>query len=304
MFPPMSEQMPTPLSEAAVFWSDGLQLAADLYLPSGPGPHPAVVMCHGFGGLREFWLPDFAAHFNRRGYAALAFDHRGTGDSEGPRGRLIPYEQVSDIRHALAWLEDRSDIDADKMALYGISYGGANAVYAAALDQRAAAVACAVGYGNGTRWLKALRREWEWIDFRERLHKDRKRRARTGESELVDTSEVLVRDPEAEEHEALARAMHPNRVTSVTLDTADAILGFCPEAMVGCIAPRASLFIGVADDTLVPTSETLALHAAAGQPKRLKMFPPIGHHGVYYGDYLTEMLDTVCKFFDNHLGAP
>jgi pimeloyl-ACP methyl ester carboxylesterase len=300
----MSEQTPIPSSEGAAFWSDGLQLAADLYLPSGPGPHPAVVMCHGFGGLREFWLPDFAAHFNGRGYAALAFDHRGTGGSEGPRGRLIPYEQVSDIRHALAWLEDRSDIDADKLVLYGISYGGANAVYAAALDRRVAAVACAVGYGNGTRWLKALRREWEWIEFRERLHKDRKRRARTGESELVDTSEVLIRDPEAEEHEALARAMHPDRMTSVTLDTADAILGFCPEAVVGCIAPRPSLFIGVADDTLVPTSETLALHAAARQPKRLKMFPPIGHHGVYYGDYLTEMLDTVCKFFDDYLGAP
>ncbi len=299
------------MSAPVAFFADGLKLAGDLYLPqgagagagagAGTGPHPAVVMCHGFGGLRGFWLPAFAAHFNARGYAALAFDHRGTGDSEGTRGRLIPHEQVSDIRHALAFLETRPEIDAGRLALYGISYGGANAVYAAALDGRVQAMACGVGYGDGERWLRALRREWEWIEFEKRIAEDRRRRATTGASDLVDTSDVLVRDPEAEEHEAEAREAHPERVTEVTLDTAEAIIGFRPEHVVARIAPRPCLFIGVEDDTLVPTGETLALYAAAREPKRIKMFPAIGHHGVYYGDHLGEMLDAVADFLDAYL---
>lgn len=292
---------PSAAGRPVAVYADGLRLAGDLYLPEGTGPHPAIVLCHGFGGLRGFWLPAFAAHFTARGYAALAFDHRGTGDSEGTRGRLIRHEQVSDIRHALAVLETRPEIDPARLALYGISYGGANAVTAAALDRRVKAMACAVGYGDGARWLRALRREWEWIDFEKRIAADRVRRATSGESELVDTSDILVRDPEAEAHEAEARAAHPERVTRVTLDTAEAIVGFRPEDVAARIAPRPSLFIGVEADTLVPTGETLALYAAAQEPKRLKMFPPIGHHGVYYGDHLSEMLDAVAGFFDETL---
>lgn len=293
------------MSERVTFFADGLRLTGDLYLPEEKGPHPtphpSIVLCHGFGGLRGFWLPAFAAHFNARGYAALAFDHRGTGDSEGTRGRLNPHEQVSDIRHALAFLETRDEIDPARLALYGISYGAANAVQAAALDGRVKAMACAVGYGDGARWLRALRREWEWIAFEKRIAADRIRRATTGESALVDTSDLLVRDPEAEEHEAEARAAHPERVTEVTLDTAEAIIGFRPEDVVARIAPRPSLFIGVEEDTLVPTGETLALFAAAQEPKRLKMFPAIGHHGVYYGENLPEMLDAVADFLDDAL---
>ena len=121
------------------------------------------------------------------------------------------------------------------------------------------------------------------------------------DSELVDTSEVLVRDPEALAHEREARANDPDRVTRVPLATADAIIGFKPERVVDRISPRPAFFIGVADDTLVPTEETLALFARAREPKRLHLFPAIGHHAVYYGDRLDELLGMAVDWFDEHL---
>ena len=290
--------------QSITFVSDGLRIVGDLYLPDNldAEPRPAIVLCHGFGGLRGFWFPQFARHFNRAGYVVLAFDHRNTGDSDGmPRLHLDPLGQVADIRSAVSFLEERPEVRANGIGLYGISYGGANAVYAAAIDRRIATMICVVGYGDGERWLRSVRREWEWIEFRKRLDAELRARATGADYELVDTSDVLTRDPEALEHERAARAQDPDRVTQVTLATGDAIAAFKPETLVDRIAPRPSFFMGVEEDTLVPTAETLSLYDKAGEPKRLHLFPPIGHHSVYYGERLDELLGTAVAWFDEHL---
>jgi pimeloyl-ACP methyl ester carboxylesterase len=299
------EALPAAQQIPITYYSDGYRLAADLYLPCNHRAdqlHPAIILCHGFGGLRKFWLPEFARFFAAGGYAVLAFDHRGTGESEGPVLSLNPLGQVADIRNGITYLTTRPEIDKRAIGLYGISFGGANAVYAAATDHRVAAVICAVGYGDGSRWLRSLRREWEWIEFRQQVEADRAQRVLTGKGALVDTSDVLIRDPEAAEHEAEARHRDPKRVTHVTLETADAIMSFKPEALVADIAPRPSFFIGVEDDTLVSTEETRQLFAKAGQPKKLYLFGPIGHHAIYYGDELPQLLGMCRTLFDENIG--
>ena len=52
---------------------------------------------------------------------------------------------------------------------------------------------------------------------------------------------------------------------------------------------------------LVPTAETLSLYDKAREPKALHMFPPIGHHAVYYGDNLPRLLGLGRDWFDRHL---
>ena len=66
----------------AIDGPDG-KLVGTLMSPPGPGPHPAVVMIHGAaGGLRDYYRA-FAEQFVRNGVAALVFDRRGWGESEG-----------------------------------------------------------------------------------------------------------------------------------------------------------------------------------------------------------------------------
>ena len=54
--------------------ASGDELEAWLYLPEGAGPHPAVVMAHGIGGIKAGGLAPFAERFRAEGFAAIAID--------------------------------------------------------------------------------------------------------------------------------------------------------------------------------------------------------------------------------------
>jgi dienelactone hydrolase len=63
--------------------SSGDAIEAWVYLPEGSGPHPAVVMAHGIGGIKAGGLAPFAERFREEGFAAIAFDYRNFGSSGG-----------------------------------------------------------------------------------------------------------------------------------------------------------------------------------------------------------------------------
>src|SRR3989475_11963338 len=79
--------------------ASGDELEAWLYLPEGPGPHPAVVMAHGIGAIKAGGLAPFAERFRREGFAAVVFDYRQWGGSDGqPREGLSFARQRDDYR--------------------------------------------------------------------------------------------------------------------------------------------------------------------------------------------------------------
>ena len=105
--------------------SGEVTLAGRLFLPEGPGPHPAVVLLHG-GGLQQlneaplFYAPLLA----RCGIAALVYDKRGTGASGGAWGEAVFDDFVDDAAAAVALLARRHDVDAGRIGLIGFSQGG------------------------------------------------------------------------------------------------------------------------------------------------------------------------------------
>jgi hypothetical protein len=150
------------------FFSDGHRLDGLLYSPEGLAPgerRAAVVLCVGYTYLKTLVMPDIAKALVAAGYVALVFDYRGFGDSEGPRWRLSPEEQVRDVRAALTFVAGEGPVDAERLAVLGLSLGGSNAIAAAALDRRVGAAVSIEAMGDGERWLRGLRRYWEWLDF-------------------------------------------------------------------------------------------------------------------------------------------
>ncbi len=114
--------------------------AAWLYPAAGDAPAaPIVVMAHGLSGTRRDGLGPFAARFAAAGIAALLFDHRGFGDSGGEPDRFDPDRQLDDWRAAIACARSLAGIDPGRVATFGSSMGGGNALAAAADDPRVAA---------------------------------------------------------------------------------------------------------------------------------------------------------------------
>jgi alpha-beta hydrolase superfamily lysophospholipase len=130
--------------------------AAWLYPAAGAAPAaPIVVMAHGLSGTRRDRLGPFAERFAAAGIAALVFDHRGFGDSGGEPDLFDPARQLDDWRAAIAYARSLPGIDAERVATFGSSMGGGNALAAAADDRHVAAAVSQVPFLD--IWMQAYR---------------------------------------------------------------------------------------------------------------------------------------------------
>jgi dipeptidyl aminopeptidase/acylaminoacyl peptidase len=293
-------------SQGVSFYSEGTRLAGDLFLPDDlkPGEKRAgILLCHGYTGVRNLYLPDTAQALNKVGYVVLTFDYKGWGDSDGPKSRLSPYGRVLDSQAALTFLGAQDTVDDDRLGIYGTSYGGATVVWTAAVDPRVKVAVSVVGIGHGGRWMRSVRRPDEFVDLLERSKADRIRRVMTGESAFADRNAVLLPDRQSAELAAAARRGNPGAVGAIPLEYIDDTLGFHPEWIVDKIAPRPVLFITSDDDRLVPPEESAALYAKAGEPKKLIVLKGFGHYEVYAGKAFRQVIAPTIAWYRQHLPA-
>ncbi|MGW2284174.1 alpha/beta hydrolase family protein [Streptomyces phaeochromogenes] len=130
--------------------SAGETLLGILHLPSGPGPHPLVVLLHGFpGNERNF---DLAQALRRAGYATVVFHYRG---SWGVGGTYAWRHILEDSARVIAALREPDTVaeyrlDPERLAVVGHSLGGFAALMTAAADSQVCAVASVAGFDLGT----------------------------------------------------------------------------------------------------------------------------------------------------------
>jgi fermentation-respiration switch protein FrsA (DUF1100 family) len=92
------------------FSSEGTTCRGWLFLPEGDGPFSAGALAGGWCYVRELVMPYYAQAFAEAGIAALVFDYRNLGVSDGePRQHLDPWAQIRDYRNALSLLERRAE---------------------------------------------------------------------------------------------------------------------------------------------------------------------------------------------------
>ena len=121
---------------------DGLRLVAELRLPAGPRPHPALCICHGVPAGRtpdptDGGYPALAERFRGHGFAVLIFNFRGAGESEGDFDML---GWTRDLRAAIDHLYEQPAVDGSRVSVMGFSGGAAATIYTAARDKRVSAV--------------------------------------------------------------------------------------------------------------------------------------------------------------------
>lgn len=102
------------------------RLAAHFYLPEGAAPFPTIVLCHGITSCKENYA-DIAQFLQGEGFAVLAYDCRGHGESEG----ALDGQAWQDVGTVLEYLQTRTEVDVGRIALVGSSMGAHNALRAA-----------------------------------------------------------------------------------------------------------------------------------------------------------------------------
>lgn len=147
-------------------YSDGTRIAADLFLPDDLADgeqRPAILLCHGWGGPKQHLSSTYAPHFCAAGFVCLTFDYRGWFDSDArlitmqkqpepdeqgmvsvtarPLREIVdPLDQNRDINNALDYLIERAEVDAQRIGLWGSSFGGGHVIHVAGHDPRIKAV--------------------------------------------------------------------------------------------------------------------------------------------------------------------
>ncbi|HGM4956288.1 alpha/beta fold hydrolase, partial [Pseudomonas aeruginosa] len=139
------------------FRSEGVALRGWLYLPEARAERPAIVMTHGFSGVKEQYLDRYAEVFAAAGFVVLLYDHPNFGDSDGePRQEIDPVMQRRGYRDAITWLGAQARVDASRIGIWGTSYSGGHVLEVAALDRRVKCVVAQVPTVSGHA--SALRR--------------------------------------------------------------------------------------------------------------------------------------------------
>ena len=110
--------------EEVRFRNGDVTLSGTLFIPSGKGPHPAVVFVHGDGPDTREGYRFFADLFARHGIAALIYDKRGVGASTGDWRQSRFSDLADDALAGVQLLRSRNDINPKQIGLWGGSQGG------------------------------------------------------------------------------------------------------------------------------------------------------------------------------------
>jgi fermentation-respiration switch protein FrsA (DUF1100 family) len=282
-----------------------VKLRGWLFVPDGPGPHPAITMAHGYAGVREHGIERFARAFADAGFVVLLHDHRTFGASDGePRQDVDPWRQIADWRRAISFLESRPEVDAHRIGLWGTSYAGGHAIVLGATDRRLRCVVAQVptisGYEQGLRRIApdAVAALEEAFDEDERAQA----RGEPPRYQALVSADPAVpasyRAPDAIDFylQPIPEGIWENRVT---VRSTRAARMYEPGTWIGRVSPTPLLMVVGLDDTITVTDLALAAYERALEPKRLELVP--GGHFDPYRSRFPQSSRAALEWFGEHL---
>jgi len=306
---PSGRNEPEPRERTEVtFDSGGDKCAAWLYRPegaegSGDEPTPLVVLAHGFGGVREARIDEFAERFAAAGVAALVFDYRHFGASGGEPRQLIDIgRQHEDWHAAIAFARSLHGVDPERVGLWGTSFSGGHVIELAASDPRIAAVVSQAPFLDGVATLRLLPLRNlvaltlagladEWARLRGRAPRVVPLVGPPGSLAAMTTPDAepgylgMIPSGSAWRNEAAARI-------------ALRIGAYRPGRAAGRV--RCPLLFCVCDHDAITPPEP-AWRAAEAVPRAEVRRYPLGHFDIYYGEAFERAVSDQTEFLARHL---
>jgi fermentation-respiration switch protein FrsA (DUF1100 family) len=272
---------------------DGVMLRGWHYRPDGgSGPWPTIVMAHGYSAVKEMYLDRFAEAFAAAGLAAIVFDNRNFGASDGePRQEIDPWQQINDYRDAISYAQTLPQTRADRIGVWGSSYSGAHVIVLGAIDRRIKCVAAQVPLISGHRNARRLIRSDFVAGVEAACAEDRRSRYAGKPPGMIP---VVSEDPAGpaalptpdswQWFTETGRTRAPAWKNEVTLRSIELFLAYEPGAYISYVSPTPLLMVVALGDHLTVVDEALAAYEQALQPKKLVALKGM-HFDAYVADF-------------------
>lgn len=211
------------ISKAVTIYTSGDSIPGILNLPGKNGKFPVIVFNNGYCAYHEMY-DELSAKFCDNGFATLEYEPRG---SAGARHgyQFCGTEWLDDVTAAVSYVYGLNEIDSDRIALAGVSMGGATTLIQGSRDSRIKCLFAMAPFLNGEINIKqryiAASGEDAWNEFFKKLLDNSARVARGFESELMpeNVSAFTGQYGEPDEEEILARYLHPLKIDRLPLES-------------------------------------------------------------------------------------
>ncbi|MBD2248225.1 alpha/beta fold hydrolase [Nostoc sp. FACHB-888] len=264
-------------------------------------------MAHGIGLIKEMGLPQFAEFFVQSRFVVSLFDYRYLGASEGePRGQMLPTEQQEDYRNAINWTQLQSEVDPERIGLWGFSYSGGHVLHLAAFDPRVKVIVAQMPTVNAFLNSRRLVSPLELDELTKLLSQDRIKRYQTGEVSYFplvappgQPSFLVTPDAFAwvESTKSASEGRWKNRLT---FESIEHCLYYEPVPHLEAIFPTPLCLIVGEKDFLATAELTTSVYARAMEPKSFTILKG-GHFDGFEGEGFEIASTTALKWFEKYL---
>jgi alpha-beta hydrolase superfamily lysophospholipase len=255
-------------------------------------------MVNGVSMTRRDGIPRFAERFAGSGIAALAFDPRHLGDSDGEPRQLIDVDlQRADLAAALSFARTLEGIDPRSIALWGFSLGGGIALATAIEDRSVAAAVLLCPMLDGRAFMLAGEARNNVRLLCAALQALARRQTRALPLTGPPPKPVLFAQPEAARGFEAVKGRRSLWQNEIRFDPARPIARFRPAGQARRVHCPLLVCLGT-EDTVVPPNpiEKTASRAPGGELRRY----PIKHFTAFLEDFETVAGDQV-DFLSRHL---
>ena len=218
-------------------------------------------MAGGWCYVKELVQPHVAQRFADAGFAAILFDYRNFGSSDGTRRQHIdPNAQIEDYRNAISLAETLDEIDSERIGVWGLSYSGGHALVVGATDPRVRCVSAQIPVVDGYRNMRRVHGTVGFRKFEQLLIDDRRRRYLTGDDGFLphaspDPASEISTWPFPETYETfleLKKSEAPAYENRSTIESAELLMSYS-------VAPFLPRLLDVPTQVIVAEKDDLTL---------------------------------------------
>ncbi len=284
---------------------DQEMIAADFYIPKTNNKSAVIIMAHGFAGLRQFKLIQYAQRFAQAGYAVILFDYRYWGGSTGkPREMISINSQLEDWKTMIQYASTCKFIDNRRIVLWGTSLSGGYALSLASELKNIQAIMVKIPYVDGaeTAKLYPLQRYPQALKLSSQDYMGSKMGLNPKRLPVVDQYKLCFM-PTADSYYGYLSIVNPDYYWSgeVPARVFFNLMRYRPIQLVRQINIPV-LFIAAQHDSLIPIESSR--EAATNIAPFVSYHEwDMKHFDIYHGSWFEKAVTTQLEFLHQHIGV-